>query len=75
MDDVEIRDFLTNGMLVFDTNVLLYLYFYTDDTRNKMFGVMEKCKERLWMSYHVGREYFNNRKDMLSSFKLSSYIQ
>lgn len=34
MDDGEIRDFITNGMLVFDTNVLLNLYFYTADTRN-----------------------------------------
>lgn len=40
-------DFLLHGMLVFDTNVLLNLYFYTADTRNKMFGVMEKCKGRL----------------------------
>lgn len=71
MEDGEIRDFLTNGMLVFDTNVLLNLYFYTDDTRNKMFGVMEKCRERLWMPYQVGWEYFNNRQDKIEKLNKS----
>ena len=71
MEDEEIKDFLMNGMLVFDTNVLLNLYFYTADTRNKMFGVMEKCRERLWMPYQVGWEYFNNRQDKIEKLHKS----
>lgn len=65
MKDEEKKNFLEKGMLVFDTNVLLNLYFYTADTKNKMFGVMEKCKDRLWMPYQVGWEYFNNREDKI----------
>jgi hypothetical protein len=71
MEEGEIRNFLGNGLLVFDTNVLLNLYFYTADTRNKMFGVMEKCRERLWMPYQVGWEYFNNRKDKIEKLHKS----
>lgn len=65
MSDKEIEYFLKNGLLVFDTNVLLNLYFYTAETKNKMLGVMEKCKDRLWLPYQVGWEFFNNRKDKI----------
>lgn len=71
MTDNEIKRFLQKGLLVFDTNVLLNLYFYTPETKNKMFGVMEKCKDRLWLPYQVGWEYFNNRKDRIEKLQKS----
>lgn len=71
MSDKEIRYFLQKGLLVFDTNVLLNLYFYTTETKNKMFGVMDKCKDRLWLPYQVGWEYFNNRKDKIEKLHKS----
>lgn len=74
MKDEEIKNFLEKGLLVFDTNVLLNLYFYTTETKNKMFGVMEKCKDRLWMPYQVGWEYFNNRKDKIEKLHNSCDI-
>lgn len=71
MSDKEIKNFLEKGLLVFDTNVLLNLYFYTTETKNKMFGVMEKCKDRLWLPYQVGWEFFNNRKDKIEKLHKS----
>lgn len=71
MTEKDIRVFLQKGLLVFDTNVLLNLYFYTSETKNKMFGVMEKCKDRLWLPYQVGWEYFNNRKDKIDKLRNS----
>lgn len=69
MRDEEIKSYLENGILVLDTNVLLNLYFYTAETKDKMIGVMEKCQERLWMPYQVGWEYFNNREDKIEKLR------
>ncbi|MBR5747500.1 MAG: DUF4935 domain-containing protein [Prevotella sp.] len=69
MRDEEIKSYLENGVLVLDTNVLLNLYFYTAETKDKMIGVMEKCQTRLWMPYQVGWEYFNNREDKIEKLR------
>ena len=67
MTERELKGILENGIIVFDTNVLLNLYFYTVETKNKMIGVMEKYKERLWMPYQVGWEFFNNRENRIET--------
>lgn len=64
------------AVIVLDTNILLNLYRYSEETRDDILSVMEKLKGRLWMPYQVGLEYFNNRintftsiADMHKSFK------
>lgn len=48
------------GVIVLDTNILLNLYRYSEATRDDILSAMEKLKDRLWMPYQVGLEYFNN---------------
>ena len=67
MTEEDVKTILENGIIVFDTNVLLNLYFYTSKTKNKMIGVMEKYRDRLWMPYQVGWEYFNNRENKIET--------
>lgn len=67
LSDNEIRDILENGILVFDTNVLLNLYSYTKSTKEEVLNIMKKYKNRLWMPYQVGWEFFNNRENKISS--------
>lgn len=67
LSDNEIRAILENGILVFDTNVLLNLYSYTKSTQEKVLKIMKKYKNRLWMPYQVGWEFFNNRENKISS--------
>ena len=79
LPDSEIRAILENGILVFDTNVLLNLYSYTKSTKEKMLEIMKKYKNRLWMPYQVGWEFFNNRENKISNVqggcdKLLKYI-
>ena len=61
----EKKDIFSNCLFVFDTNVLLNLYRYTISTRDQMFDVMRTYKDRIWMPYQVGWEFFNNRKSVL----------
>ena len=50
-----------DATIVLDTNILLNLYRYTEDTRDNMFAIMEFYKDKLWMPYQVGLEFLNNR--------------
>lgn len=72
----EINGVWEHAVIVLDTNILLNLYRYSEETRDDVLSVMEKLKDRLWMPYQVGLEYYNNRvktfsaiADMQKSFK------
>ena len=62
----EIKRLLESGTVIFDTNALLNLYRYKEHTRNKFFDLLDKIKERVWIPYHVGIEYQNNKKKVLN---------
>lgn len=55
------------AVIVLDTNILLNLYRYSESTRDNIIEVMEAFKDRLWMPYQVGIEYFNNRESTFLS--------
>ncbi len=55
-----------NGIIVFDTNILMNLYRFTTDTRDDLLAQMEAYKDQLWLPYQVGWEYFNNRENVIS---------
>lgn len=65
--DKDIKDVWKDSLIVFDTSSLLNLYKYSKDTREQYLSVMKQVKERLWIPYHVGEEYFNNRVSTLLS--------
>lgn len=58
-----------NTLFVFDTNVLLNLYSYTEKTRNDFFQIIEKLSSRIWLPYHVGLEYQRNRLNVIKNEK------
>jgi len=49
-----------DGVIVFDTNVLLNLYRYNDKARDELIGLMKSYKSRLWMPYQVRLEFLDN---------------
>ena len=50
-DEREIKEIWDNCYFVFDANILLNLYRYSDTTRKDFLKVLEKVKERVIMSY------------------------
>lgn len=58
-----------NTLFVFDTNVLLNLYGYAENTRSDFFKVLEGLKDKLWIPYHVGIEYQRRRLDIIRNEK------
>lgn len=65
----EYKDIWQNSLIVVDTNILLNFYRYSNDTREALYDILDKLKNRLWIPYYVGKEYFNNRdKVMIDSY-------
>lgn len=54
-----------NAVFVFDTNVFLNLYRYSQKTREILLGAMEQLKERIWMPSHVAHEFMENRIEVI----------
>ena len=53
----------------FDANVLLNLYRYTPKTRDAFFNLLEKIKDRIWISYQAAYEYQKNRLIVINAQK------
>lgn len=56
---------LGDGLIVLDTNVLLNLYRYNDQTREDLLSVLRKLGDRLWVPHQVMREFWQNREAVL----------
>lgn len=58
-----------NILFIFDTNVLLYLYSYTKETRDNFFKILDKLSDKIWLPYHVGLEYQRKRLEIVKDEK------
>lgn len=58
-----------NTLFVLDTNVLLNLYGYAQQTRDDFFGLLEVLGHKLWLPYQVALEYQRNRLEVIRDEK------
>ena len=65
--DDEISTIWDKGLLTVDTNVLLDLYRYHDDTRQAILRSLESFNGRAWISNQVAEEFFRNRNGVIVS--------
>lgn len=63
--DAEIAEMWTNGSIILDTNALLNLYRYSEDTRQAFLLVLGKLNGRLWIPGQVGKEFQTRRMDVI----------
>lgn len=64
-DDLE--SIWKEGILTVDTNVLLDLYRYHENTRDSIVSNLEKFEGELWLSRQAASEFFRNRKLVITS--------
>ena len=57
------------AFFVFDANILLNLYSYRKETRNKWFEAMAGLSDRIFMPYQIAVEYHRNLKTKIDSVK------
>lgn len=53
-------------IFVFDTNILLNVYRYSEKTRERLFEILDLLKERIWLPYQVAYEYQEERLKVIS---------
>lgn len=62
-----------NAVFVFDTNIFLNLYRYTEVTRESLLNAMQQLSDRIWMPKQVAQELMKDRPkvifDTLEIFK------
>jgi PIN like domain len=54
------------AILVFDTNMLLNIYRYHEETRKRFFEILEQFEHRIWIPHQALYEYQNNRLEVIS---------
>lgn len=64
-DDDEVLAFVTEAVLVLDTNVLFDLYSLSNSERDRVLELLETVQERLWIPHQVGLEYQRNRMSVV----------
>lgn len=64
-EDLELAEIWKTGTLTLDTNVLLDLYRYHEDTRNEILKAIRKFEGRLWISRQAAEEFFRNRSKVI----------
>lgn len=62
----EIKEFWKNGIIIFDTNVLLNLYRYSDNTRNAILNLIGKFSNQIYLPYQAAFEYNKNRCEVIA---------
>lgn len=63
--DKDDKEIWKDSIIVLDTNVLLNLYRYTQETSEQILNLLQKYKENLWMPHQVALEYHYNRKSVI----------
>jgi hypothetical protein len=63
----QIREIWDNGILTVDTNVLLDLYRYHQNTREALLESLNLFSGRAWLSNQVAEEFFRNRNSVILS--------
>lgn len=71
-DDQTIKILWDTAIFVFDANVLLNLYRYSNDTRTDFLNLLEQIKGRIWLPEQAAHEFLKNRASVISQ-QSSSY--
>ncbi|WP_410503330.1 PIN-like domain-containing protein (plasmid) [Exiguobacterium acetylicum] len=63
---IDFKNLSADTLIIFDTNTLLNIYRYSNDTRKKLIEVMEEIKENIWIPNQVMLEFSLNRQEILA---------
>ncbi|GGF57476.1 hypothetical protein GCM10011338_07160 [Alteromonas lipolytica] len=63
--DKSLREVWETSLFVFDANILLNLYRYSDTTRKEFLRILDKIRDRAWLPHRAAEEYLNNRLSVI----------
>lgn len=59
--DQQFEELWRKGTIALDANVLLNLYRYSTDTRDRLIATLREFKQRLWLPHQAAFEFHRNR--------------
>ena len=62
----QIKDLWDKCVFVFDANILLNFYRYSDKTRDEFLRALKSMEERIWLPHRAAEEFFTNRLRVIS---------
>jgi hypothetical protein len=62
----ELQKLWGEGLIVLDTNALLHLFRYTEETRKQFLQVLTDLQKNLWIPYQVASEFQVRRLDVIA---------
>lgn len=66
LNEKEKKELWERATFVFDTNVFLNLYRYSNKTRNQLLNAFRKLNDRVWMPYQVAYEFCKDRYKVIN---------
>ncbi len=64
--EIELKKIWEDGIIFFDTNVLLNLYRYSDSTRRTMLSLISKFSKNMYLPHQAALEYNINRYEVIA---------
>jgi len=65
--DEYFEEIFNKGIIVLDTNSLLNLYRFSKETRDKYLEILSTVENRLFLTYHIGLEFYRNRYTLINN--------
>ncbi len=56
-----------NGLFIFDANVLLDIYRYSDETSAALLNIFETLSDKVWIPYQAAAEYHKNLSNVIAT--------
>lgn len=64
-NDAALKRVWDECIFVFDANILLNFYRYSDSTRKEFLQLLSKIRDRVWLPHRAAEEYLNNRLSVI----------
>ncbi|WP_432701992.1 PIN-like domain-containing protein [Lysinibacillus sphaericus] len=68
-EKLDFKNLGEDTIVIFDTNTLLNIYRYSNDTREKLIKEISNIRKNIWMPYQVGLEFNLNRRNVIEKLK------
>lgn len=68
-EKIDFKNLGEDTIVIFDTNTLLNIYRYSNDTREKLIKAISSIRKNIWMPYQVGLEFNLNRRNVIEKLK------
>lgn len=66
---IDFKNLSQDTLIIFDTNTLLNIYRYSDETRNKLIDIMTSIQNNIWIPYQVSLEFNLQRRKVIADLK------